>query len=48
MKQFPVFFTLRGQPCLVVGGGEEAAAKVRLLSAADADIALFASSVCGR
>jgi len=46
MKQFPVFFTLRGQPCLVVGGGEEAAAKVRLLSAADADIALFASSVC--
>ncbi len=45
MKLFPAFFNLRQQACLVVGGGEEAAAKVRLLSAADADVVVMAESV---
>lgn len=46
MKQFPVFFNLTKQPCLVVGDGEEAAAKVRLLCAARAQIDILADDPC--
>jgi uroporphyrin-III C-methyltransferase/precorrin-2 dehydrogenase/sirohydrochlorin ferrochelatase len=39
---FPVFLRLRGQPVLVVGGGEVAARKIRLLLTADAQIRVVA------
>ena len=42
MRYFPVFFDLRGQPVLVVGGGEVALRKVTLLERAAADIRLVA------
>ncbi|MEM6985098.1 MAG: NAD(P)-dependent oxidoreductase [Pseudomonadota bacterium] len=46
MKQFPAFFDLVDAPCLLVGGGEEAAAKLRLLHAAGARIELLATALC--
>lgn len=46
MNQFPVFFNLTGQRCLVVGGGEEAAAKVRLLRSAGAHVVLYSDTFC--
>ena len=38
MRYFPTFFDLRDKPCLVVGGGEAALCKIRLLLKAGAQI----------
>jgi uroporphyrin-III C-methyltransferase/precorrin-2 dehydrogenase/sirohydrochlorin ferrochelatase len=46
MRYFPAFTDLQGRTCLVVGGGETAARKVRLLLKARADVLLVAHSVC--
>lgn len=45
MDQFPVFLTLKGRPALVVGGGELAARKARLLAAAGARITILSPAV---
>ncbi|MCG8356880.1 MAG: siroheme synthase CysG [Kiloniellales bacterium] len=45
MRYFPAFLNLAGRPCLVVGGGETAARKVRLLRKADAQVRLVAPDV---
>jgi uroporphyrin-III C-methyltransferase/precorrin-2 dehydrogenase/sirohydrochlorin ferrochelatase len=42
MRHFPAFFDLAGQPVLLVGGGEAAARKARLLIKAGARITLVA------
>ena len=45
MRYYPTFFDLRGRPALLVGGGETAARKLRLLRKAGAEITLVASVV---
>jgi len=42
MKFLPVFFAVRGQPCVVVGGGDIAARKVDLLVRAGAQVQIVA------
>jgi len=42
MRYFPAFFDLKDKPCLVVGGGETAAQKIRLLRKAGARITVVA------
>ncbi|MEM1343195.1 MAG: NAD(P)-dependent oxidoreductase [Pseudomonadota bacterium] len=42
MKSFPVFLGLSGQRVVVVGGGEEAAQKVRLMRRTEAEIVVMA------
>jgi uroporphyrin-III C-methyltransferase/precorrin-2 dehydrogenase/sirohydrochlorin ferrochelatase len=45
VSYFPVFFDLRGQPVLVVGGGEIALRKISLLERAGAHITVVAPAV---
>jgi len=45
MRYFPAFTNLDGRPCLVVGGGETAARKVRLLRRARAHVVVVAHSL---
>lgn len=45
MNNFPAFLRLREQPVLLVGGGEAALAKARLLIAAGADLQVIAPDV---
>jgi uroporphyrin-III C-methyltransferase/precorrin-2 dehydrogenase/sirohydrochlorin ferrochelatase len=45
MDYFPIFLDLRRRKALVVGGGENAARKVRLLRKADADIVVVAPAL---
>ena len=45
MQYFPAFLDLNGRSCLVVGGGETAARKVRLLRKAGAEVVVVAPRV---
>jgi uroporphyrin-III C-methyltransferase / precorrin-2 dehydrogenase / sirohydrochlorin ferrochelatase len=45
MRYFPIFFDLRGRKVTVVGGGEEAVRKVRLLLKTEAEIAVIAADL---
>jgi uroporphyrin-III C-methyltransferase / precorrin-2 dehydrogenase / sirohydrochlorin ferrochelatase len=45
MDYFPVFFNLKGQDCLVVGGGDIAARKIGLLARAGAKITVVAKEI---
>ena len=45
MSSFPAFLTLRQRPVLVVGGGENAARKVRLLRDAEAVLTVLAPAL---
>lgn len=38
MNYFPLFFDLKGKPCLIIGGGEIATRKARLISRAGAKV----------
>ena len=42
MDYFPIFLSLKKEPCLVVGGGEIAARKITLLTKAGAEITVIA------
>ncbi len=42
----PVFFDLRGKRVVVIGGSEPAAWKIELLSAAGANVAVYAEEIC--
>jgi siroheme synthase-like protein len=42
MRYFPIFFDLRNRPVTVIGGGEEAVRKIRLLLKTEAKIAVIA------
>jgi uroporphyrin-III C-methyltransferase / precorrin-2 dehydrogenase / sirohydrochlorin ferrochelatase len=46
MKYLPIFLDLKGQACLVVGGGEVALRKVDTLRRAGADVTLVAPDLC--
>lgn len=45
MDYFPAFLKLEGKPCLVIGAGNVAARKVRLLLAAGADVTIVAPAI---
>ena len=44
MKAFPLFLTVHARPLVVFGGGEEAAAKLRLLLKTEANVIAVASA----
>lgn len=46
MDYFPIFMDLRGQSVLVVGGGQVASRKIRLLLRAGADVRVAAAELC--
>ncbi|WP_432803939.1 siroheme synthase CysG [Chitinibacter mangrovi] len=46
MDYFPLFINLKQQPCMIVGGGEIAVRKLRLLASAGADITVVAPELC--
>ncbi|HSD61098.1 MAG TPA: siroheme synthase CysG [Burkholderiales bacterium] len=46
MDYLPIFLNLRGQPCVVVGGGEVAARKVALLLEVGAEVTVLAPELC--
>jgi uroporphyrin-III C-methyltransferase/precorrin-2 dehydrogenase/sirohydrochlorin ferrochelatase len=45
MEHFPIFFSLKGRPALIVGGGEAAVRKLRLLQKAGAAVTVVAPKV---
>ena len=46
MNHFPAFIDLKDQPCLIVGGGEVALRKARLLQTCGANLTVIAAEVC--
>ena len=46
MKFFPIFLDTQQCKCLVVGGGDVAARKIRLLAKTEADITVVSQSLC--
>ena len=46
MDYFPLFLNLKQQACMIVGGGEVAVRKCRLLRAAGADVTVVAPDLC--
>ncbi|WP_027468112.1 siroheme synthase CysG [Deefgea rivuli] len=46
MDYFPLFLNLKQQACLIVGGGEIAVRKLRLLRSAGADVTVIAPELC--
>ncbi len=46
MQNYPIFVDLKGQKCLVVGGGDVAARKIRLQLKAGAHIVVIAPKLC--
>ncbi len=46
MRYFPIFLDLDGQKVLVVGGGEQAAQKLRLLLKTSARVCVVAAEAC--
>jgi uroporphyrin-III C-methyltransferase/precorrin-2 dehydrogenase/sirohydrochlorin ferrochelatase len=47
MQNYPIFVDLKGQPCLMVGGGPVALRKIRLMISAGAKITVVAPEICG-
>ena len=45
-QYYPVFLDVRGKRCVVVGGGEVALRKVRVLLERGADIKVVSPSIC--
>lgn len=45
MNYFPLFFDLKGKPCLIIGGGEIATRKARLISRAGAKVDVCALEI---
>lgn len=46
MNQLPIFISVRGKKCLVVGGGEVATRKISMLLKAGAQIVVLAPALC--
>ncbi|QZA79123.1 siroheme synthase CysG [Deefgea tanakiae] len=46
MDYFPLFLNLKQQACMIVGGGEIAVRKLRLLRSAGADVTVVAPELC--
>ena len=46
MQNYPIFMNIQNQACLVIGGGEVALRKVRLLRSAGARITVIAPQLC--
>lgn len=46
MKTFPMFLQMAGRRVLVIGGGEQAAQKVRLILKTEAEIAVLSDHLC--
>ncbi len=46
MKFLPIFMNIKGQPCLVVGGGQVASRKVFMLQRAGGKVTVVAPSLC--
>src|SRR3989338_7555445 len=46
MDYLPIFFNIKGRPCLVVGGGAVAARKIRLLLQAGGEVSVVAPELC--
>ena len=45
-QYYPVFLNVRGKRCVVVGGGEVALRKVRVLLEYGADVIVVSPSIC--
>lgn len=45
MNKFPAYIDLKGRPVLIVGGGDAALAKARLVLAAEADVTVIAPKI---
>jgi uroporphyrin-III C-methyltransferase/precorrin-2 dehydrogenase/sirohydrochlorin ferrochelatase len=46
MKYLPIFLDIQNKPCLVVGGGQVAARKIKLLMNAGANIKIISPEIC--